>query len=183
MRRRRERGAAMIETVLVTPILFVLMMGMLEVGVAWRDSVTVSTAARNGARTITQLSTNDQADREGLRALEAVFAEDADRIQLVVVFQSDGAGQVPTSCLTASSSICNRYGPAQLGDLADAGFWGCGGGHDASYCPSNRENRPQFAEYIGVYIEFDRPSVTGVFGGGGYTLRDTAVMRIEPDAT
>ncbi len=173
----------MVETVLVAPLLFVLLMGMLEIGVAWRDSVTVATAARNGARTITQLATNDQADVEGLRALEAVFAEHADRIELVVVFQSDGAGQVPASCLTASSTICNRYGPAQLADLSDAAFWGCGGGHDTSYCPTGRENRPQFAEYIGVYVEFDRPSVTGIFGSAGYTLSDTAVMRIEPDAT
>ena len=182
--RDEQRGAAFVELVFVVPILMALVLGMLEVGVAWRDSVTVSTASRNGARALAQLATDDQADREALRAALAVFGADADRIELVIVYESDGSGQVPTPCFAGSTSYCNRYTPVELAELAVDGRWGCGAGtNDDSYCPTSRDRRAQTADHVGVYVQFDRPMLTGIFGGGSYTLDETTVMRLEPSVT
>ena len=183
-RRRHESGAAFVELVFVIPILMAIVLGMLEVGVAWRDSVTVSTASRNGARAIAQLATDDQADREALRAAIAVFGADADRIEFIIVYESDGSGEVPSPCFSGSTSYCNRYTPVHLAELAIDARWGCGTGtNDDSYCPTGRDRRAQSADHVGVYVQFDRPMVTGIFGGGSYTLDEATVMRLEPSVT
>lgn len=183
-RRDGERGAAFVELVLVVPLLFLITLGMLEVGVAWRDSVTVSTSARNGARAIAQLSVDDQADREALRSTMAVFGTDADRVIQVIIYEADGSGQVPAPCLVASTSYCNRYTSLELSELHVDNRWGCvTGSHDASFCPTTRDRRALTADHIGVYVEYDRPMVTGIFGGGGYTLSEHTVMRLEPSVT
>ena len=180
----RERGAAFVELVLVIPILFLIVLGMLEVGTAWRDSVTVSTASRNGARAIAQLAVDDQADREALRAAIAVFGADVDRIELIIIYESDGSGQVPSPCFSGSTSYCNRYTPVQIAELGTDARWGCGAGtNDNAYCPTGRDRRAQTADHVGVYVQFDRPMVTGVFGGGSYTLDEATVMRLEPSVT
>ena len=48
--RKKERGQAMVETVLVLPILLLLMVGVVEVGAALRNYLAVANAAREGAR-------------------------------------------------------------------------------------------------------------------------------------
>lgn len=48
--RSNERGATLVEAALVYPILFVVLFGVVEFGLAFKDYLTVSHAARDGAR-------------------------------------------------------------------------------------------------------------------------------------
>lgn len=47
---RGERGQALVEFALVTPLLLILLLGMVEFGRAWNTYQTVTDAAREGAR-------------------------------------------------------------------------------------------------------------------------------------
>ena len=47
---RGERGAVAVETVLVTPVLLVVLLGIIELPMLIRDHVAVTSAARTGAR-------------------------------------------------------------------------------------------------------------------------------------
>jgi Flp pilus assembly protein TadG len=47
---RSERGQAMTEFAIVLPVLLLLLLGIVQLGVVWRDYVAVTDAARAGAR-------------------------------------------------------------------------------------------------------------------------------------
>ncbi len=115
-------------------------------------------------------------------------------MQRIVIFEADANGDAPSGCLTGSAAgaACNVYGPGEFADIGDDSawaddsgppFWGCSGGdHSDNWCPSARNNQQRTAVYIGVRVEFVEQYQTGFFGGGTYTLTETTVMRIEPDA-
>lgn len=48
---RREEGQAAVEFALITPILIVLLLAVIQVGVAFHNYITITDAARSGART------------------------------------------------------------------------------------------------------------------------------------
>lgn len=47
---RRDKGATLVEAALVYPLLFLALFGVIEFGLAFKDYLTVSHAARDGAR-------------------------------------------------------------------------------------------------------------------------------------
>lgn len=49
-RRSRRRGSTMVEFVIVSSFLFVMLFGIIEFGMAFRDRLNLVTAVRNGAR-------------------------------------------------------------------------------------------------------------------------------------
>ena len=49
-RRAGDRGAVLVEMVLVVPILALIVAAVFEFGLAWRDTMTISNAMRSGAR-------------------------------------------------------------------------------------------------------------------------------------
>jgi Flp pilus assembly protein TadG len=48
---RRERGAVAVEAALVTPLLLILIFGIIELALLMRDDVALTSAVRNGGRT------------------------------------------------------------------------------------------------------------------------------------
>ena len=73
LRRRRqnnERGAALVEMAMVTPLLVLLVFGILEFGLAFRDRLTVSNATQSAGRVAAALGNSDEADYAVLQAVE-----------------------------------------------------------------------------------------------------------------
>ncbi len=52
---RREDGAAAVEFALVLPVLVLLVFGIMEFGMTFRDTLTIASATRTGARTASAL--------------------------------------------------------------------------------------------------------------------------------
>ena len=50
-RERPDRGAVAVEAALITPVLVLLVFGIIEFGLAFRDWLAVTSAVRAGART------------------------------------------------------------------------------------------------------------------------------------
>ncbi|QGG95698.1 TadE/TadG family type IV pilus assembly protein [Actinomarinicola tropica] len=198
-RRSSDRGAALLETLLVAPVFFALVLGIFEFGLIYRDILTTSDAVANGARTgavIGPRTTNSgvSADFEIIRqvrnSLGSVPVEWIDRI---VIFKANGPGagspsdQVPNACKTGGSvaDVCNVYDPANAFLAVDTGndtfFSSCPSGRACAWRPSSRRNGPTTAaiDYLGVYIRVERPYVSGLFGDV-FTIDQAYIVRLEP---
>ena len=70
--RKSERGSAMVEAAIVTPILLLLMVGIFEVGRAYETWQVLTNAAREGAR----MSVTPSGDSATVTALIRQYMED-----------------------------------------------------------------------------------------------------------
>jgi hypothetical protein len=189
--RRGQRGAALVELAFVLPVLAVLAFGVVEFGLAWQDRLTVQTAAREGVRVGSSQGKAATADKAALLGVGAVLYDmGLQNVDWVVVFKSTTTdGAVPTACLTPTphsvAGSCNAYTGAQLKKVVDgtapASWFGCGvGSLDLSWCPTARQSIQALGnDYLGVRITARHPLLTGFFGSV-LTLKDHAVMRLEP---
>ena len=102
MRRRRdERGSAAVEFALVMPLVFVVTLGLVEIGLLARDRALVDAAARAGARAAA-LQPEDAAARDA--AVGAAPALDADALQ-VTVSRSGGQGAPVTVAVAYEDAV------------------------------------------------------------------------------
>ncbi len=90
--RARERGSAAVEFALVLPILFLLLLALVQVGVIARDSLVLTQASRAGAREAA-VQGNKEAVDEAVRA--AAVGLDPDRISVVATW--NGARGAPVT--------------------------------------------------------------------------------------
>ena len=52
---------------------------------------------------------------------------------------------------------------------------------DRFWCPVNRQNQQALgADYLGVWMQVRYDYITHVFPGTGLTIKDRAIMRLEP---
>lgn len=196
--RRTERGAALVEAAIVTPLFFALLFGIFEFGLLFRDSLTTNNAGKQAARAASVSGQRPDADYLVLRSVEhGLAAMDPTKLDMVVVFRASGPNDtVPAACLTASqldtgpgTLACNRYVAADLtkeiDDASgnDAGNFRCSPtAVDRFWCPANRETSLSGGvEYVGIYVQTRHAFITGLFGGGR-NLTDTTILRLEPDS-
>ena len=71
----RDRGAVMVEMAIVVPIFILLVFGMLEFGLAFKNKLTMSHAANAATRRATVLGNDARADIEILEAFEEGLGE------------------------------------------------------------------------------------------------------------
>ena len=189
-RARGERGTAIVELVLIVPVLLTLAVGIAEFGLGWRDSLTVSNAMRAGARVGSAAANNRTADYEVLQAVRAAVADlPTGAVERIVVYDAAGLdGDVPTTCTQGTPGpTCNVYTEADLTRPVSA-FGGtatscAADAIDRFWCPTQRKARQSGVggppDYLGVWVQVRHDFVTGLFGGG-LTITDGAVMRLEP---
>ncbi len=189
-RRSRERGAALVEFSFMATILVSLVLGVFEIGSAWSDHQSLTSASRAGARVASQIGVDGSADSETLYSIEAAMGGLGSTISRIVVYEADINGEMPAGCATATVGYsgglnCNVYDANSISNLSTPGWWGTGGSSgsaDGNWCaPSERDDAQMTATYVGVLIEIDRPYLTGFFGGGTQSMSEATVMRIEPD--
>lgn len=196
-RSEREGGAALLETALVAPVFFLFVLGIFEFGLIYRDVLTVSDAAANGARRGAVLGPRIPASgvtgdfeiiREIRNGLGSIDVESIDRI---VIFRAGppGAGgaqaQVPNTCKTGDSveGLCNVYDPANAFLAVDIGeneYFACPGGRSCAWPSEDRSDgpTPSDVDYLGVWIKLSRPYVSGFFGDV-FDFESASVVRLE----
>ncbi len=191
-RARGDRGAALTEFVLIVPLLVLIMAGVLEFGMAWRDSMTVSNALRSGARVGSNAGRERSADYDILKSIEAAMREipDTARVQRIVVYKANTSSSSPSaSCMagtpsSSSTNPCNVYTGADMSRPASdfSGTTSCGStAPDRFWCPVSRQNQQALgADYLGVWMQVQYNYITHVFPGTGLTIKDRAIMRLEP---
>lgn len=194
--RRGERGAALVEAALIVPLLMSISLAVFDLGIGFKTSLTVSNAVRAGARTATNLGTDEAADQAALAGVAAALGTVASSdIDVVVIYKATSQdGDVPAACLTSSAKAaggdataqCNVYSATDLAQAqTSTAFTGnCTSSRDHFWCPSSRGNSqiPSAGpDLVGVYIRVNHTTVTKVFGTK-MEITDHAAMRVEPNA-
>ena len=191
-----ERGAVLVEAALVTPLVFLLLFGVIEFGYAFYGKLTVNNMSVVGARAASGSGNDVLADYQVLQSVAgANTGISSSDVQLVIVYRATSpSDRVPTSCLTASVTNtpsvrgCNRYVGTDL--ARPSTDFNCVPGPpgptlkvDRFWCPTDRKYALLGAhgppDYIGVYVKANHRNLTGVLGGSVTFTTDT-VMRIEP---
>lgn len=187
-RRKHEDGAAMVEFAAVFGLLLVIALGAFEFGMLFRDWLSVTVSAREGARVAASAGTFPDADCVILDAAAGALQDlSSGSVQFISIYRaSDGTNPISTSYPGNASGFTRRYQPAgnQVPDLT------CGSGSPwivvntgGSYAPANRDNEGDLADWIGVRVEFDHEWLTGfLWWDGTVSFADDAVFRLEPPA-
>lgn len=182
LRRRKDRGASLVEVGLVLPMLILLAIGLSEIGFLVIDYITVSNAARSGARTGAAAADSPGADDVILDVVEeAVCNLRFSNVESVTIFRAEGDGSVPT----LPSNLVNVWvnnGPLSSLRCDVAGSHGFSMGTNCcSWASTSRDRVPPDFDEIGVKVEFSHSSVTGFFPFPTVNWTETAVMQLEPD--
>jgi len=183
LKRRRDDGAALLEVGLVLPILFLLAVGLAEIGFLVIDYITVSNAARSGARAGAAAADDPNADAYILNMVEEAACDlRFSNLETVTIYKAQPDGSIPSD-----NKLINKY---RNNGLADNLICGDAGAHalqaDTPCCAwdpdgTPRDRKPPGLDSIGVLLEFSHTSVTGLFPFPTITWTESAVMQIEPD--
>jgi len=186
-RRRRkdddERGVAMVELAIVLPIFILMIFGMVEFGLMFRERMTIASAASSAARTGATLGTEEEADYRILQALEAGLYDQVDASVLISVdiFRATPSG-------TKVLGDINRY-------IYDASLGGCKWipcpdptsvpipyGSPDGWWPVDRDTTLTGGiDVLGVEVVYQHDTVTNIIPFLNRQLTERALVRLEPD--
>ena len=193
--RSDEQGAALVEFTFIAVLLFTLLFGIVEFGLAFRDRLTVANATQTAARVGSALGDDIRADWEVLQSLKQSLQTLPNSgigvVRYVDIYEADSDGDPKTTC---PGGDCNRY----LYDASLACGWNpcpdpdnfvsLGGGWAAD--DVDRDVVLPNLDVMGVRVTFAHDWVTGGLvplpnvdcdglpGSGCW--EDVAIMRLEP---
>lgn len=182
-RKRRDKGAAMVEFAVIFSLLLVIAIGSFEYGMLFRDWLSVTVSAREGARVGASAGTITDADCIILEASAgALQSLNSGEVQHISIYRSSPPGDFPGN----TSSFTNRYRPAD----AETPDLTCVGGSEwievnggTNWQPGNRDNDGDDADWIGVRVEFGHTWMTDfLWFSGTANFADDAIFRMEPPA-
>jgi hypothetical protein len=185
----RQRGAALVEAALVSPIVFALIFGIFEFSMLFRSHLTTSNMAQMGARAAAAYGRDPLADKLIIEAiLQAGSALDDDEIEWIAIYRAESPNDPPqASCKNGNANAgvwaCNVYRPSDWNNdtlWQDSNFGCSGTSLDKWYCPADRETLSTDLGYIGVYVKTRHSQATGLFGTI-VNLDEQAVVRFEPE--
>lgn len=182
--RSRDEGVTMTEFALLFGLLLMLALGAFEYGMVFRDSLTVSTAARESGRVAASTANYGDADCVILEAAAgALQSLDSGTIDEIHIYKSSTTGFIPGN----NAATMRRYSPRRNGDTAP--LVACTGSNwtaqwrGSSWDPADRVNTEGEADWVGVRIRYDHTWITNfLWWNGTVSLDDDAVFRIEPPA-
>src|SRR3954469_9850579 len=132
LRRRTQRGAALVEAAIVLPVLVTITLGVIEIGFIFKDSLTISSAVRSGARIGAVDGATGLADYDILSAVKSGSgAVSSSAIVAVSIYKYDSSvpGGMPPACEFGSLiGKCNWYSGAFLQTAFTSASFGCGAG-------------------------------------------------------
>jgi len=176
--------------------MLIIVLGIFDFGIAWRQTRIMSSALGNAARQVASSQDARHADLFALQSFMATMNDTESTVPTkVVIYRANSTGApFSASCLTTTPSSgtsgvagnCNIYGPNQLANLTTANFGvatdtSCASAnYDSRWCPKNR-NVTQGAppDFVGIYSEATFTPLSQVWGAT-YTFDDRVVTQIEP---
>ncbi len=181
-----ERGAVLIEALIVIPVLMMITLGVIEYGGAYREDSTVAAATRAGARTASALSKSDfgvtPATDSGYVTAQAVASVlqslGSKAPQQLWIYQVNGSA----SCAPPSFSGCT-YKIGYGWDSANKKFFtSLLSGSTAWPAAKQSACAGGTIDQIGVWVTVNHTAVTHMFGTGR-ALTGKTIMRFEPNVS
>jgi hypothetical protein len=187
----RQLGAALIEAAFVIPVFFLLVFGIMEIGLYMNDDLAVGHGVRSGSRMASASGNDVMADYGVIQSVrKEITALDEDEVEAIVVYKASGVGEAPTlSCQSGSiNGVCNYYTPADFARPKTQ--WGCvnSASPDRFWCPNTRDvsrsDGPGAGDvlgtdFVGVWIKYEHSWVTKIFADKSM-ITDSSVIRLEP---
>ncbi|MGZ5385057.1 MAG: TadE/TadG family type IV pilus assembly protein [Acidimicrobiia bacterium] len=176
LRQRRERGATIVEFAIVFPLIIMLVMGVAEFSLAFKDWLTINHASREGARAGATAADDISADIQVLTAIEqAVTGADLQAINNVVVSDPDGG---PSTTYTYTGDPTCAWTPCP-DPYAGAPPLYAPPYAAPNYLPETRNVTAPSPGRIKVSITLTHQWFTGLFADTSTWTADT-IMRLEP---
>ena len=168
---------------MLLPLLLLTAIGAFEYGMLVRDSLTVSTAAREAGRVGASSANYGDADCVILEAAAgAIQSLESGTIDEIHIYKSDVNGSKPSD----NSSLMRRYSPFQVGDPSLVACTGSDWNAEhlgTNWDPADRVNTSGSADWIGVQVKYEHGWFTNfMWFSGTVDLSDESVFRIEPPA-
>lgn len=169
-----ERGASLVEFSLVLPILLVIVIGILEMGMAFRTTITVGSAAQEGARVASFKGNDIDADCVALKAVIGELNSEIDSVTSIRIYRVDSSGN-PEPLKT------NTFTYSGVGDVTDCTKW-----NSTVLWPSTSRNVTVGTtplDVLGVEVSGTHqwvtqfPPFSGVIG-----VDESTIVRLEPEA-
>ncbi len=181
---RREDGATLVEMAFVLPVLILLIFGAVEFGLAFKERLTIASAANSAGRTGATMGDEDDADIRILEAIEVGLYDQVDIgvIVSVEIFKADpvtGINVGPSNfyLFDGTDPTCKwipcpdpdhptfAYGGTWTPDTRDTELNPGGGGLDV----------------LGVEITYHHSPVTNIIPYLERDFVERALVRLEPD--
>ncbi len=177
-----ERGAAAVEFAIILPVLVLLVFGIFEFGMYFRESLTIASATASAARTGATMGDRDEADIAILQALEAGLYDQVDASDLIFVeiYKADPV----TGARLAGFVDKYKYKPnlaCKWKPCPDPDF---GGAPVGTWTPDTRDVTLQEGggglDVLGVRVKYRHYAITGLIPGVDRNFFERALVRLEP---
>ena len=171
--RHREDGATLVEFAVLMPLLLLMIIGITEFGIGFKDWLTVANATREGARMGAVVGNDIDADCNIIGAvMDHMGIAGVDNVQEFWVFKANSDG--------TPSGTRNTY-TYLSGDPADCTNWSGVIGWDSATRQTTSGSTP--LDILGIRITFAHPWITGFPPfTGTLTWTEDTIMRLEPEA-
>jgi len=178
----RENGAALTEMALLLPILILLVIGVFELGGAFKDYLMVSNAVRDGTRILSATGTQPTSDCVAVvRAVESMSAAtNLDDLALIEIFEADDDGDPIDSTIneyrysSGDPAICTSTAP-------NCGSYDC----SIQQLPTTRSafvGSGVSPALIGMRITYNHHWYTGFPPfSGTLIIEEKTISRLEPE--
>lgn len=163
------------------PLIILMIVGIIEIGMAFKDFLTVSAASREGARIAALAGTDPQADCAVVIGIaDLVTQGDLDRIDRVEIYKAaEGSG---AQGLTNIANLNPPHDPlvcTQPHGVTDG--WTLS---PVAYPATSRQTEvgPTNLDIVGVRVILTRDWITGFPPfRGSFTINETTITRVEPE--
>ena len=169
----REGGVTLVEGAIILPLLVLIILSIMELGLAFKDFLTTDFAAKEGARVGALAGNDPEADCHIVQSIVAGYtATDFDRLDSIQISQVDSNGNLGTTNTWTFSGT----DPTDCDDWNKTDPWPSIG-RDVTLGPSAQ------LDIIGVTIDTRHDWVTGFPPWRGeVNIVRTAIQRLEPEA-
>ena len=176
--RRAERGATLVEASLILPILLTVLLGTIEIGIAFKDHLNVSYTTREAARVGALAGDRADADCEIVKSVVDSLSStgNLDDLQQLQIFQADpkSGARIPTRTNTWKLTGSDPYDC--VNDWAVDELWPSTS-RKTTFGPSSQ------LDIIGVRISMTHQWLSGFPPfRGSFTIDEQTISRIEPEA-
>jgi Flp pilus assembly protein TadG len=174
---RRDSGAVAVETAAVSMFLVILLFGIVESSFLFKDWLSVSAAARAGARMgASEPRTSSFAQDSADQVTASLSDLNPANLQEVWVYRTTGTTGLPDSGSFASCTTCVKFTwNATTGSLM----------RSSDNWPSTSQNAcagDATRDSLGVYVKYRHTSPLGFFFNNA-TISESTVMWVEPTSS
>lgn len=173
---RRERGASAVEAAVVTPVVFLMIFGIIEMGMLFKDYLSVGTMARTGVRTASAMPRDaDYADSTIKTILASGSAMPYANVEELWIYRANDTDNYPkgqSSWVCSTKCLRYQWSSGTNSFVKISGTWNA---QDMNAC-SRALGRPD--DRIGVYVRAKHDSISGIMPN--VKIAESAALYLEP---